>query len=616
MDIFDVLTLIGGLSLFLFGMNIMGQALERRAGGNLRLLLSRLTTNKAAGLLTGLGVTAVIQSSSATTVMVVGFVNSGLMTLKQAINVIMGANIGTTVTAWVLSLAGIESGNIFVSLLKPSSFTPVLALLGIIFYMFCRNDKKKDTGMILLGFATLMFGMETMSGAVSGLRSVPWFQSLFILFKNPVLGVLAGAILTAIIQSSSASVGILQALAVTGRVSYGAAIPIIMGQNIGTCVTAMISSVGANKNAKRAAMVHLSFNVIGTVVYLAAFCLIKAFFGLPFLDEYASLFGIAVAHSVFNVLCTILMLPLSGFLEKLVNRLVPDAKQPEIRPELDERLLSTPAIALERCYKVTADMARIAVSALKESAAWLLNNDSIHKQGSIRENIPENHFKNVRGNIPESNRKNVGENIPENIREKEEKTDYYEDILGTYLVKLSAKQISGADSAEAAKLLKMIGDFERISDHAVNILESGEEMKEKGLQFTDDAIFELQVIIGAINEILDLSLTAFLSDDLEAASGVEPLEQVIDRLKEQMRTRHIFRMQQGLCSIDMGFIWSDLLTNLERTADHCSNIAGCVIDMAHHNMNIHESLRNVRNDSRDFQQKYKEYTSKYSFEHS
>lgn len=581
MDIFDILGLMGGLSLFLFGMNVMGQALERRAGGNLRSLLGKLTTNKAAGLLTGLGITAVIQSSSATTVMVVGFVNSGLMTLKQAINVIMGANIGTTVTAWVLSLAGIESGNVFVSLLKPSSFTPVLAMVGIIFYMFCKGDRKKDTGMILLGFATLMFGMETMSGAVSGLRNVPGFQSLFIMFQNPVLGVLAGAVLTAVIQSSSASVGILQALAVTGQVSYGAAIPIIMGQNIGTCVTAMISSVGANKNAKRAATVHLSFNVIGTAVWLTVFWLIHAFFSPVFLDQPASLFGIAVAHSVFNLLCTILMLPLSGFLEKLVNRIVPDAKQPEMQSELDERLLSTPAIALERCHKVAADMAGTAISALKESLEYLHH---------------------------------ASPQLAASIREKEERTDHYEDILGTYLVKLSAKQISGADSAEAAKLLKMIGDFERISDHAVNILESAEEMQGKSLVFTADAESELGIIIAAVNEILDLSLAAFLADDLETASMVEPLEQVIDRLKEQMRIRHIFRMQQGRCSIDAGFIWSDLLTNLERTSDHCSNIAGCVIDMAHHNMNIHESLRAIRNDSEDFQRKYTKYAGKYSFD--
>ena len=581
MDIFDVLSLVGGLSLFLFGMNVMGQALERRAGGKLRSLLGRLTTHKAAGLLTGLGITAVIQSSSATTVMVVGFVNSGLMTLKQAINVIMGANVGTTVTAWILSLAGIDSGNLFINLLKPSSFTPVLALVGIIFYMFCKNDKKKDTGMILLGFATLMFGMETMSGAVSGLRDVPAFQSLFVMFQNPLLGVLAGAVLTAIIQSSSASVGILQALAVTGQVSYGAAIPIIMGQNIGTCVTAMISSVGANKNAKRAAMVHLSFNIIGTAVWLTVFCIIKAILAPAILTESASLLGIAVTHSIFNVLCTILMLPLAGFLEKLVNWLVPDAQKPEIQTELDDRLLTTPPIALKRCREVAADMAETAVSALKDSLA------------SLRRYSPD---------------------LAASIREKEERTDHYEDLLGTYLVKLSAKQISEADSAEAAKLLKMIGDFERISDHAVNLLESAEELENKGLTFTAPAVSELETISSAVNEILDLSLTALLADDLKVASMVEPLEQVIDALKEQMRTRHILRLQQGLCSIDAGFVWADLLTNLERTSDHCSNIAGCVIDMAQRNMNIHETLRSTKNDSEDFRQKYKAFAGKYLYQ--
>ena len=579
MDIFNVLSLIGGLSLFLFGMNIMGQALERRAGGKLRFLLGKLTTGKIAGLLTGLGITAVIQSSSATTVMVVGFVNSGLMTLKQAINVIMGANIGTTVTAWILSLAGIDSGNVFVKLLKPSSFTPILALIGIIFYMFCKSAKKKDTGMILLGFATLMFGMETMSGAVSGLRNVPGFQNLFIMFKNPIPGVLAGAVLTAIIQSSSASVGILQALAVTGQVSYGAAIPIIMGQNIGTCVTAIISSVGANKNAKRAAMVHLSFNVIGTVVWLTVFCVIKAVFQPSLLDESASLFGIAAAHSVFNVLCTVLMLPLTGFLERLVGKLVPDARQPEAVAELDERLLMTPPIALNRCHEVAADMARTSVSALQEGLTVL------------RSYSPE---------------------LAASVREKEEKTDHYEDILGTYLVQLSTRQISEADSAEAAKLLKMIGDFERISDHAVNLVESAEEMQTRQLVFSASASSELAVISSAVEEILGLSLTAFLSDDLNAASMIEPLEQVIDQLKEQLRTRHILRLQQGGCSIEAGFVWSDLLTNLERTADHCSNIAGCVIDMAHHNMNLHESLREFREESEDFREKFKAFARKYS----
>ncbi len=581
MDVFHVLTLVGGLSLFLFGMNVMGQALERRAGGKLRSLLGKLTTGKIAGLLTGLGVTAVIQSSSATTVMVVGFVNSGLMTLKQAINVIMGANIGTTVTAWILSLAGIDSSSLVVQFLKPSSFTPILALAGIILYMFCKNAKKKDTGMILLGFATLMFGMETMSGAVSGLGDVPAFQQLFILFKNPVLGVLAGAVLTAVIQSSSASVGILQALAVTGQVSYGAAVPIIMGQNIGTCVTAMISSVGANKNAKRAAMVHLSFNVIGTAVWLTVFCLVKTVFDPALLHSPASLFGIAVAHSVFNVLCTLLMLPLSGALEKLVNKLVPDAKRPETRVELDERLLTTPPIALERCREVAADMAKIAVDALEKSLL------------SLREYSPE---------------------LAEAIREKEERTDHYEDILGTYLVKLSTRQISASDSAEAAKLLKVIGDFERISDHAVNLLESAEEMQDKKLQFTDAAASELTVIFSATHEILDLSLKAFLNNDLDSAAMVEPLEEVIDRLKEQMRTRHILRLQQGDCTMEAGFVWSDLLTSLERTSDHCSNIAGCIVDISNHNMDLHKSLRELRNSSEVFRQEFEAYRDKYALD--
>ena len=579
MNIFDVLTMVGGLSLFLFGMSIMGQALERRAGSQLRTLLEKLTSGKIAGLLTGLGVTAVIQSSSATTVMVVGFVNSGLMTLKQAINIIMGANIGTTVTAWILSLAGIDSGNIFIQLLKPSSFTPVLALIGIIFYMFCKNAKKKDTGLILLGFATLMFGMEAMSGAVSGLRDVPAFRQMFILFQNPVLGVLAGAVLTAIIQSSSASVGILQALAVTGQVSYGAAVPIIMGQNIGTCATAMISSVGANKNAKRAALVHLSFNIIGTAVWLGVFCLVRAFLHPAFLDAPASLAGIAVAHSIFNILCTILLLPLSTLLERLVIVLVPDDRQPEAFEELDERLFATPSIALERCHAAAVNMAETAAASMKDALS------------SLQDFSPE---------------------LAASIREKENRTDHYEDMLGTYLVNLSARRVSEADSREATKLLKMLSDFERIADHAVNILESAEELRDKGLRFTSAAERELSVISKAVHDILDLSLTAFLQNDLMSATRVEPLEQVIDRLKEQLRTRHILRLQKGSCTIDAGFAWLDLLTNLERTADHCSNIAGCVIDAAHDNLNLHQSLRDARSGSGDFQARYAEYTRKYS----
>ena len=578
MDLFQFLNLLGGLSLFLFGMNVMGQALERRAGSRLRSLLARMTTNKAAGLLTGLAVTAVIQSSSATTVMVVGFVNSSLMTMRQAINMIMGANIGTTVTAWILSLAGISSSNIFIRLLKPTSFTPVLAFVGIIYYMFCKNDKKKDTGLILLGFATLMFGMETMSGAVAGLREVPEFQQLFILFRNPVLGVLAGTVLTAIIQSSSASVGILQALAVTGQVSYGAAIPIIMGQNIGTCVTAMLSAVGANKNAKRAAMVHLSFNVIGTAVWLTVFCLAKWLLAPAFLDQSASLLGIAVAHSVFNVLCTLLMLPLSNMLEQLVCKIVPDDKKPEVVSELDERLLTTPPVALARCRKVASDMANCAVTAMKQGIT------------ALTAYTPE---------------------LAAQVRRAEEQTDHYEDILGTYLVKLSTRRISASDSNEAAKLLKIIGDFERISDHAVNLVQSSEEMNSKEMRFSPEASRELGVLTGAVNEILDLSLDAFLHNELSPAGMVEPLEQVIDELKEQLRTAHILRLQQEKCSIEAGFIWSDLLTDLERVSDHCSNIAGCVMDMHEGNLNLHESLRAMKEDREKFSDRYLVYRKKY-----
>ena len=578
MDIFNVLTMIGGLCLFLFGMNLMGQALERRAGGKLQSLLDKMTGSVPAGFLTGLGITSIIQSSSATTVMVVGFVNSGLMTLRQAINVIMGANVGTTVTAWLLSLAGISGSNIWVNLLKPSSFTPVLALIGIIFYMFCKSGKKKDTGMILLGFATLMFGMETMSGAVSGLKDVPAFTSLFLMFKNPILGVLAGALLTGIIQSSSASVGILQALAVTGQVSYAAAIPIIMGQNIGTCVTALISSVGTQKNAKRAAVVHLMFNVIGVVVLLTAFWIVKIVFAPAILDENATMSGIAIAHSLFNILCTAMLLPAGGLLEKLAIRIVPDKGGKEQPVELEERLLITPSVALGRCRAVAGEMARCAGEALHMALATF---------------------------------ENYSPELAESIRENESRCDRYEDELGTYLVRLSAQQLSDAESEEATELLKIIGDFERISDHAVNLLAASEELRSKGLGFSATAEKELKVLIGAVSEILNTAERAFSEKDLAAAAQVEPLKQVIVALKEQMRTRHILRMQQGHCSIEAGFVWSDLLTDLERTADHCSNIAGCVLDAANHGLNLHETLRAMRADDPDFRRAYGTYAEKY-----
>ena len=572
MSIFDVLTMIGGLCLFLFGMDLMGQALERRAGGRLRTLLDKMTGRVMTGFLTGMAITAVIQSSSATTVMVVGFVNSGLMTLRQAINVIMGANVGTTVTAWLLSLAGISSGNVWIDLLKPTSFTPVLALVGIVLYMSCKSGKRKDTGVILLGFATLMFGMDTMSGAVAGLKDVPAFAQLFVAFKNPVLGVLAGAVLTGIIQSSSASVGILQALAVTGQVSYAAAIPIIMGQNIGTCVTALLSSVGTNKNAKRAAVVHLMFNVIGVVVLLTAFCIVKAVFAPAILQAPATMYGIAVAHSCFNVICTALLLPCGGLLEKLAVRLVPDGPQEmaEQPVELDERLLATPPLALQQCRAVAEEMAACAAEALNRGL------------DAFSAYTPE---------------------LAEGIRRDEKRCDRYEDALGTYLVRLSTQQMGAAESEEATELLKTIGDFERISDHAVNVLESAEELRTKGLTFSKTAQRELDVLSKAVRDILALALRAFREKDMDAAGQVEPLEQVIDDLKEQMRTRHILRLQQGQCSIETGFVWCDLLTDLERTSDHCSNIAGCVIDAAQHDLNLHETLRSVRHSDGTYRQR-------------
>ena len=578
MDIFDVLSMLGGLCLFLFGMNIMGESLERAAGNSLRTLLGKLTTNRLLGFITGLVVTAVIQSSSATTVMVVGFVNSGLLTLGQAINVIMGANVGTTVTAWILSLSGLEGDSLFIQLLKPTSFTPVLALMGIVYYMFIKDSKKKDIGLILLGFATLMFGMDTMSDAVKGLRDVPQFQQLFLLFTNPVLGVLAGAVLTAVIQSSSASVGILQALSSTGQITYAAAIPIIMGQNIGTCITAMLSSVGATKNAKRTAFVHLLFNIIGTVAGLILFLAVRWIFSPAMLGEGASAFGISVCHTIFNILCTALLLPSGKLLEKLVCMLVPDAKEPEQVAELDERLFATPSIALERSRALTADMAACAAEVLHKGVACL---------------------------------RNYSPELAEEVRALEDRTDHYEDILGTYLVNLSSLKISAEDNAEAAMLLRAIGDLERVGDHALNLVEAAEELHQKELSFSDAAKAELAMLVGAVEEIVEMAFHSFLDNDLQTAFRVEPLEQVIDDLKEALRVRHIQRLQQGNCSIETGFIWSDLITGLERTGDHCSNLAGIVVDRYHHDMNTHEALRSARIENQDFAAQYKEFAAKY-----
>ena len=580
MDIFNVLNLIGGLCLFLFGMNLMGQALERRAGGKLRSLLGKMTGRKLAGFATGLGITAVIQSSSATTVMVVGFVNFGLLPLRQAINVIMGANVGTTVTAWLLSLSGISGDSLFLQLLKPSSFTPVLAVIGIILYLTGKG-KKKDTGLILLGFATLMFGMESLSGSVSGLRNDPNFTKFFLMFSNPILGVLAGAILTGIVQSSSASVGILQALSSTGAVSYGAAIPIIMGQNIGTCVTAMLSSVGTNKNARRAAVVHLSFNIIGTVVWLTVFETANLLLHFSFVDQPIDTFQIAVIHSIFNVLCTLMLLPCCGLLEKLSYRLIPETDHPDTAAVLDERLFATPAIALVKSEELTKRMAADAELALHESLQAVL------------------HF------TPE---------LAASVRKREDDTDRYEDTLGTFLVHLATQPMSEQDSVESSMLLHLIGDFERVADHAVNIIESAEELKEKGVSFTPTAQKELQTMLDAVGEIVDLTSRAFLQDDLALARQVEPLEQVIDKLKDELRTNHIARLQRGECSLAAGFVLSDLLTNLERVSDHCSNIAGCLLDMKNERIDLHKYLGDVKSGSNEFLLQYNAFEEKYKLE--
>ncbi|MEA5038704.1 MAG: Na/Pi cotransporter family protein [Clostridiaceae bacterium] len=580
MGIFEVLSLLGGLALFLFGMNLMGQALEKAAGSKLKNLLAKLTANPVRGLLLGAAVTAVIQSSSATTVMVVGFVNSGIMQLRQAIGLIMGANIGTTVTAWLLSLTGLQSSNTFVRLLKPSSFTPVLALIGILLYMAGKREKKKDAGMALLGFAVLMYGMESMAAAVKPLAEVPQFTNMLTLFSNPVFGVLAGAALTAVIQSSSASVGILQALSVTGTVTFGSAIPIILGQNIGTCVTALISSVGTNRNAKRAAMVHLYFNIIGTVTLLAAFYGLNALLHFSFITNYITPLGIAIVHSSFNLLCTLLLLPFTRQLEKLVCITVRDnGKKDEHLELLDERLFSTPAVAVERARAVTCRMAETVRNNLLLAIALLGNYDE-----------KESRY----------------------IEETENVIDEYEDKLGSYLVKLSSKALSAGDSEEISLLLHDIGDFERIADHAVNILDSAREIQEKELIFSEDAKEELRILTDAVIEIVNLAVNAFIQQDKSLAALVEPLEQVVDDLKMQLRDRHIQRLQAGQCTVALGFVYSDLLTNFERVSDHCSNIAVFQLEQAGTDYDTHAYLNKVKSGgSSDFSEHFREYRQKY-----
>lgn len=579
MDIFSVFQMAGGLALFLYGMHVMGDGLEKQAGGKLKTILEKLTANPVKGFLLGAAVTAVIQSSSATTVMVVGFVNAGIMKLSQAIGIIMGANVGTTITSWILSLTGLQGDSFWIQLLKPTSFSPIIAFFGIILIMFSKKEGKKDLGSTLVGFAVLMFGMEQMSSAVEPLADVPEFTSILLLFSNPLLGVLCGAILTAVIQSSSASVGILQALSATGSVTYSSAIPIILGQNIGTCVTALISSIGANKNARRAAVVHLYFNLIGTGLFLAVFYLLNGFLHFSFYDQSIDRLGIAVVHTCFNLLSTLTLLPFTKLLEKLAYLTIRDTANDENFQILDERFLASPAVAIHQCQKMAVSMARLAQNSLYQAIGLIGAYD---------------------------------EKIAHSIEEGEDQIDMYEDKLGTYLVRLSSKNLTMEESREISKLLHVIGDFERIGDHAVNILKSAKEMQVKKYVFSGQAQQEISIISSAIEEIVDLATNAFVKNDLYLASKVEPLEQVVDSLKDELRNRHVQRLQNGECTISNGFIFSDLITNYERVADHCSNIGVCILRIAEDSFDTHEYLNHVKDGHDDtFESRYNRYKEKY-----
>ena len=569
MDFLSILTLLGGLAMFLYGMQVMGDGLEKLSGGKLEKILENLSSNRLKAVLVGAAVTAVIQSSSATTVMVVGFVNSGIMHLSQAVGFIMGANIGTTITAWILSLAGIESSNFFVKLLNPSSFSPILALIGVIFIVFLHDEKKKDIGNIMVGFAVLMFGMNTMSGAVKPLAQVPEFTNILLKFSNPVLGVLAGALLTAVIQSSSASVGILQALCVTGAVQYGTALPIIMGQNIGTCITAMLSSVGATKNAKRAAVVHLYFNIVGTIAFMGVFYLLNTFLHFSFINDVAGPAGIAVIHSAFNVIATVVLLPFGDILVKMACATIRDTKEEKAISEedqefmiLESRFLSNPGIAIEQSKTAAKKMAEQSQNALKLSFGLL---DSFQEENAFR------------------------------VEKIEAKVDRYEDELGTYLIKLNQKELSVEDSHSLSIMLHCIGDFERISDHALSIMKSAKEMWEKNAVFSPQAVKELHVMEKAVVDIVDKAYTVFANQDIQLAEEIEPLEEVIDELSRELKRRHVNRLRAGECTIEMGFILSDVTTSLERIADHCSNIGVCVTQVREDLYDTHSHLDTVKN---------------------
>ncbi len=580
MDFFDVLTMIGGLCLFLLGMNLMSTNLELCAGNRMSELLVKFTGTPVRGFLLGLAVTLVIQSSSATTVMVVGFVSAGMMTLQQSVGVIIGANLGTTITSWMIALTGLESELFWLKMLKPSSFSPLLALAGIILVTVCKNRRKKEIGMVLLGFTVLIFGIETMSGAVEGLREMPEFKQLLVAFSSPIAAVLVGTVLTAIVQSSSASIGILQALCSTGSITYGLAIPLLLGQNFGTCVTALISSLGAPRDAKRAALIHLFFNLIGKTAVVLLFYIFNAIFSFPFMGESLNSIHIAIIHTAINLAAAILFLPFGKLLVKLSRLAIREkAEQSELQ-KLDEHLLSNPAVALSNCKEAVGDMTSLAVEAMQDALVSFLE------------------YTNDRA---------------KSIREKEETADRYEDRIGSYLLKISGQQqLSERESSQATELLRIIGDVERISDHAVNLLESVEEIREKKIRFSRDAEREIRVLADAITEILHLTADAFHKDDLQAADSVEPLEQVIDGLRQQIRLNHTLRMQKNECTIEHGFILSDVLTNLERVADHCSNIAGCILETQHDEMAMHRYLSDVRAESEDFTKRYRTYREKYS----
>ena len=569
MDFFSVLALLGGLAIFLYGMNLMGDGLAKVAGGKLERILETLTSNPIRAVLLGMGVTAVIQSSSATTVMVVGFVNSGIMKLSQVVGIIMGANIGTTVTSWILSLTGIQSDNFIIRLFKPTSFSPILALIGVVFIVFLHDEKKKDIGNILVGFAVLMFGMNTMSGAVKPLAEVPEFTNILLKFSNPVLGVLAGALLTAVIQSSSASVGILQALCVTGAVRYGAALPIIMGQNIGTCITAMLSSIGATKNAKRAAIVHLYFNIVGTVTFMVVFYVLNGFLHFSFIEEVAGPAGIAVIHSAFNIIATLVLLPFGDMLVKMACATVRDTKEEKVISAedqefmiLESRFLSNPGIAIEQSKTAARKMAEQSKNALNLSFVLL---DDFQEETAFR------------------------------VEKIEAKVDRYEDELGTYLIKLNQKDLSLEDSHSLSIMLHCIGDFERISDHALSIMKSAKEISEKNARFSDKAVQELHIMEKAVSDIVEKAYSVFANQDMRAAEEIEPLEEVIDELSRELKRRHVNRLRAGECTIEMGFVLSDITTSLERIADHCSNIGVCVTQVHEDLYDTHSHLDTVKN---------------------